>query len=74
MTTDPLNIVQDNPKYSLPPVNETRYYVIPASRNGYVNGHSIDNMVDALGRYKLTPKQQRASDEAKQRFNPNIKW
>ncbi|PQL89445.1 hypothetical protein [Apibacter adventoris] len=72
MTTDPLNLVQ-NMVTILPSVDGTRHYVTPASKNGKWNGHSIDNMVEAVDKM-LTPEQQRASDEAKQRFNPNIKW
>ena len=52
MTTDPLNALQNSPSLIgryLPDVDGQRIYVNPTTKKGILNGHSIDNFLDAFG-------------------------
>ena len=54
MTTDPLNILQNDPfsvmGQTLPDVDGTRFYISPSNNSSRFNGHSIDNLIFEIKR------------------------
>lgn len=48
LTTDPLNILQNNSPI-MPDVNSNRIYLFPKDLSSTYNGHSIDNIIKNFG-------------------------